>query len=125
MAWVSEVSARLSRRLRQATCSGCDSTLSPWLACDGISAYENALSSRYERVSPSFARKPCTRCPASPTRVRAAMRSVAPGSEATRSEEHTSELQSLMRISYAVFCLTKKTTNISTNTNNYIYHTKK
>src|SRR3546814_8018660 len=29
----------------------------------------------------------------------------------TRSEEHTSELQSLMRISYAVFCLTKKTTN--------------
>src|SRR3546814_8201187 len=29
--------------------------------------------------------------------------------EAGRSEEHTSELQSLMRISYAVFCLTKKT----------------
>src|SRR3546814_7208701 len=28
----------------------------------------------------------------------------------TRSEEHTSELQSLMRISYAVFCLNKKTT---------------
>src|SRR3546814_7401677 len=29
---------------------------------------------------------------------------------APRSEEHTSELQSLMRISYAVFCLTKKKT---------------
>src|SRR3546814_6100286 len=29
---------------------------------------------------------------------------------ASRSEEHTSELQSLMRISYAVFCLTKKKT---------------
>src|SRR3546814_8965665 len=29
----------------------------------------------------------------------------------TRSEEHTSELQSLMRISYAVFCLKKKKTN--------------
>src|SRR3546814_2289900 len=28
-----------------------------------------------------------------------------------RSEEHTSELQSLMRISYAVFCLTKKKKN--------------
>src|SRR3546814_2268865 len=28
--------------------------------------------------------------------------------DAVRSEEHTSELQSLMRISYAVFCLTKK-----------------
>src|SRR3546814_5115825 len=32
-----------------------------------------------------------------------------------RSEEHTSELQSLMRISYAVFCLKKKTTHITTN----------
>src|SRR3546814_10317643 len=33
-----------------------------------------------------------------------------------RSEEHTSELQSLMRISYAVFCLKNKTiNNISTN----------
>src|SRR3546814_5924506 len=31
-----------------------------------------------------------------------------PGIEAARSEEHTSELQSLMRISYAVFCLKKK-----------------
>src|SRR3546814_4717266 len=30
---------------------------------------------------------------------------------AGRSEEHTSELQSLMRISYAVFCLKKKTIN--------------
>src|SRR3546814_8835128 len=28
-----------------------------------------------------------------------------------RSEEHTSELQSLMRISYALYCLTTKTTN--------------
>src|SRR3546814_3859439 len=31
-----------------------------------------------------------------------------------RSEEHTSELQSLMRISYAVFCLKKKTQQIIT-----------
>src|SRR3546814_3530791 len=31
-----------------------------------------------------------------------------------RSEEHTSELQSLMRISYAVFCLKKKNTTHST-----------
>src|SRR3546814_10624027 len=34
---------------------------------------------------------------------------------AYRSEEHTSELQSLMRISYAVFCLKKKNTNTYTN----------
>src|SRR3546814_3852714 len=32
-----------------------------------------------------------------------------------RSEEHTSELQSLMRISYAVFCLKKKKQETSTN----------
>src|SRR3546814_6807448 len=35
-------------------------------------------------------------------------RTRAPGLAARRSEEHTSELQSLMRISYAVFCLKKK-----------------
>src|SRR3546814_9412792 len=37
-----------------------------------------------------------------------------------RSEEHTSELQSLMRISYAVFCLKKKTLT-STNTDSCIH----
>src|SRR3546814_3243860 len=49
-----------------------------------------------------------------------------------RSEEHTSELQSLMRISYAVFCLKKKNYTHATDTNrvnlsrigqvNYGYH---
>src|SRR3546814_3068005 len=34
----------------------------------------------------------------------------------SRSEEHTSELQSLMRISYAVFCLKKKKRRRQTNT---------
>src|SRR3546814_2920176 len=34
-----------------------------------------------------------------------------------RSEEHTSELQSLMRISYAVLCLTKKTNTQHSNVN--------
>src|SRR3546814_9307295 len=41
--------------------------------------------------------------------------------QALRSEEHTSELQSLMRISYAVFCLKKK--KISHHITNH-YHTK-
>src|SRR3546814_6847361 len=35
--------------------------------------------------------------------------------EDARSEEHTSELQSLMRISYAVFCLKKKNREINTH----------
>src|SRR3546814_8567703 len=38
----------------------------------------------------------------------------------TRSEEHTSELQSLMRISYAVFCLKKKIKQ--TKKHNIIYY---
>src|SRR3546814_1255190 len=42
-----------------------------------------------------------------------------PNSTAVRSEEHTSELQSLMRISYAVFCLKKKKTNAACNSNKY------
>src|SRR3546814_1048403 len=39
-----------------------------------------------------------------------------------RSEEHTSELQSLMRISYAVFCLKKKKTKQKKNYNNNTYN---
>src|SRR3546814_1604486 len=42
------------------------------------------------------------------------------GAVETRSEEHTSELQSLMRISYAVFCLKKTTT---TNLHHQLQHT--
>src|SRR3546814_8997039 len=43
-----------------------------------------------------------------------------------RSEEHTSELQSLMRISYAVFCLNKKThKQKQTKSHNQLYNTTK
>src|SRR3546814_4534801 len=48
---------------------------------------------------------------AQPVGDRARVANILPG--AARSEEHTSELQSLMRNSYAVFCLKKKKTNIS------------
>src|SRR3546814_3235148 len=40
-----------------------------------------------------------------------------------RSEEHTSELQSLMRISYAVFCLKKKNNNEQTIAQTYTSYT--
>src|SRR3546814_7965446 len=46
--------------------------------------------------------------------VEEALRSVTArdaGRQARRSEEHTSELQSLMRLPYAIFCLKKKTPN--------------
>src|SRR3546814_9993027 len=53
---------------------------------------------RHVNVSPALF---CSPCDAS-----AVLRP--PYDESDRSEEHTSELQSLMRISYAVFCLKKK-----------------
>src|SRR3546814_4390683 len=59
-----------------------------------------------------------TSAPTSPGRSTGTARSVAPRPilmrpHTARSEEHTSELQSLMRISYAVFCLKKKTERIT------------
>src|SRR3546814_5447161 len=47
----------------------------------------------------------------------------APGITESRSEEHTSELQSLMRISYAVFCLKKKNKKQDNNYQQKIEHT--
>src|SRR3546814_2904732 len=69
--------------------------------------------------------------PAHPTGSQRMWRSPAPGlrwqvprrgrQARKRSEEHTSELQSLMRISYAVFCLKKKKREqITTRTNSNI-----
>src|SRR3546814_7325324 len=43
--------------------------------------------------------------------------------ENQRSEEHTSELQSLMRISYAVFCLNKTNNNHTQHRTTYKHHT--
>src|SRR3546814_4235002 len=48
----------------------------------------------------------------------AAAQYAGPGMMISRSEEHTSELQSLMRISYAVFCLKKKK-DIDKESNNH------
>src|SRR3546814_1570916 len=46
------------------------------------------------------------------------------GASAARSEEHTSELQSLMRISYAVFCLKKKNKIINKQYASVIYNNR-
>src|SRR3546814_4114379 len=46
------------------------------------------------------------------------------GTITRRSEEHTSELQSLMRISYAVFCLKKKKRSTKSHDYNISYHDK-
>src|SRR3546814_5651467 len=56
---------------------------------------------------------PCARSPATRDRSRQPSAHAA----SARSEEHTSELQSLMRISYAVFCLKTKNTTTTTTHN--------
>src|SRR3546814_1284410 len=58
----------------------------------------------------------CTICRRRPVEVAATLE--APTIEFGRSEEHTSELQSLMRISYAVFCLKKKKSQTKSITHN-------
>src|SRR3546814_3766550 len=71
----------------------------------GRSPISSAMSARrlpVQRSPPGPAPAPCP--------------SVPPGGD--RSEEHTSELQSLMRISYAVFCLKKKNSTLLTSTLN-------
>src|SRR3546814_5636122 len=63
-------------------------------------------AARRDRCRCACRRPPCS-ARRDPDRERARCRS---STASGRSEEQTSELQSLMRISYAVFCLTKKTT---------------
>src|SRR3546814_1026641 len=58
------------------------------------------------------------RRPAAPHQVQAADALSGQSRAPARSEEHTSELQSLMRISYAVFCLKKKTQQNKAHKNN-------
>src|SRR3546814_6781850 len=78
----------------------------------------SAVASRKERFRRRKTRRPCGSAdlPAiHPDRSRRRRSYWKP----RRSEEHTSELQSLMRISYAVFCLKKKTTLTPHHTTNH------
>src|SRR3546814_3408049 len=65
------------------------------------------------KICPMLISVPAMKCASSPT-----------VSKSSRSEEHTSELQSLMRTSYAVFCLKKKTLKIITLTLHYTIQTQ-
>src|SRR3546814_7642177 len=78
------------------------------------------FSPRWARLTPppSPAERPVP-APCSPATA-SASRDGPDTNLAARSEEHTSELQSLMRISYAVFCLKKK--KKTTTQNDVIHH---
>src|SRR3546814_1309332 len=74
--------------------------------------FRSPVFRKRRRNSPAPCSMPKPRCPlASRARPKPP-----PRAASARSEEHTSELQSLMRISYAVFCLKKKK---QTNTNKH------
>src|SRR3546814_2260699 len=62
---------------------------------------------RPQKRAPVTVKYPCSTAAGAPQRTDTATSTEAKTNKA-RSEEHTSELQSLMRTSYAVFCLKKK-----------------
>src|SRR3546814_7757717 len=77
---------------------------------------------RPQKRAPVTVKYPCSTAAGAPQRTDTATSTEAKTNKAAycmRSEEHTSELQSLMRTSYAVFCLQKKNTSITIkHTNN-------
>src|SRR3546814_3516218 len=91
-----------------ATTSHHGPTECPYNSCSSASSVTPLVRSPSERNQ--------TRLISPPTQPEASQARVLPSS--ARSEEHTSELQSLLRISYAVFCL-KKNNNQSTKLNTH------
>src|SRR3546814_5210830 len=95
--------ARLARCLREFTLARCDPTCR-------IAGNQRDIGLRAGLLHiglPFFPQRAIYRCVVFARFIRHGVARV------RRSEEHTSELQSLMRISYAVFCLKKKKTYIS------------
>src|SRR3546814_4204790 len=82
---------------------------------DTLFLYTTLFRSSRPRSRRFLRRRPAPR-PAPPPARQATRRSPAGSKRVRRSEEHTSELQSLMRISSAVFCLKKKNDNQEKNT---------
>src|SRR3546814_3596758 len=100
-----------------AGCGFAGSYATLFLARMGVGVGEAALSpAAYSMLSDVFPRNRLARAMA------VYSIGVPLGAGIARSEEHTSELQSLMRISYAVFCLKKKKTEISTSPTNTTKH---
>src|SRR3546814_6070199 len=85
--------------------------------CDGQVLVAEDMLGMFERV-PRFVKRyeaVADTISAAAAQYAADVRSRAFPTEAQRSEEHTSALQSLMRISYAVFCLKKKKIKYTNN----------
>src|SRR3546814_1719021 len=110
--WSSDVcSSDLSSYLQSRSATKSDLKL----ACRTRSGCKNELKGTEGIKPPSF-RPLAAGAPSPDSRsLFKAFSTISKGTKGDRSEEHTSELQSLMRISYAVFCLNnKKKTTIHT-----------
>src|SRR3546814_6661562 len=102
-----------SRRSSGLSCNAVDSGgvrfefLSPFalsVACRRRAESKCRAAGRFDFLAPQNRGHPWPLSACGPAGLRSTRSDLTP-----RSEEHTSELQSLMRISYAVFCLKKKT----------------
>src|SRR3546814_7980121 len=80
--------------------------------CPYTTLFRSQPAGGIDRPSASSSHLPTAHCSANAIATPSAD-AISPSSS-IRSEEHTSELQSLMRISYAVFCLKKKKSNMLT-----------
>src|SRR3546814_2295626 len=94
--------------------------ISDWSSdvCSSDLLSSGTTSRRASRSRTAMSRASTAACVTSASTRRYSCRSAMP---ARRSEEHTSELQSLMRISYAVFCLKKKKHKTEHSTLHYIH----
>src|SRR3546814_8425932 len=89
-----------------------------------ISADQSESPSFFDRLDLSFVSGSNTRKESQTVSLASSSRCSSSGyMSAARSEEHTSDLQSLMRISYAVFCLKKKK-NTYTHKLNHTHYTQ-
>src|SRR3546814_5994287 len=81
------------------------SSASQWACASAASSWSVAARSTVSAAA-LYSAEVCTKSTA--LRLSSATLPEAPASASARSEEHTSELQTLMRISYAVYCVKKK-----------------
>src|SRR3546814_2179278 len=92
------------------------------LTCRMAAGAHGAPASRGEVVESGFSQDGATRVTRAQEKDVHIYGAIKKWRFASRSEEHTSELQSLMRISYAVFCLKKKNKELTMITNDILRH---
>src|SRR3546814_10686931 len=100
------------------TCAATTSPLPPISKVSGDFASAPTSASSYTQSARINSQSPAPAASGASTRPIPARASERRNLSDERSEEHTSELQSLMRISYAVFCLKKKKTKQQKNKSN-------